>query len=85
MDLGRAVRFDRVVLQEAITQGQTIASYRVLAGAGEGWQEVCAGQTIGHQRIAAFPPLTASRLRVELTTTGAPATLRKLGLYRGRE
>lgn len=85
VDLGRALRFDRVVLQEAITQGQTIASYRVRVGTGESWREVSTGQTIGRQHIAAFPPLTASRLRVELTTTGAPATLRKLGLYLRRE
>jgi len=83
IDLRRQVEFDRLLLREAITQGQTIAAYRLLAGDGGPWREVCAGGTVGRQRIAVFPPVLASRLRIELTTTGAAATLREVGLTMG--
>ena len=85
MDLGQEVEFDRLALREAITQGQAIAAFRLLAKRGGGWEQVCAGGTVGRQRIALFRPLRASRVRVELTTTGRPATLREIGLYRGQE
>ena len=83
IDLRRQAEFDRLLLREAITQGQAIAAYRLLAGDGGPWREVCAGGTVGRQRIAVFPPVLASRLRIELTTTGAPATLREVGLTMG--
>jgi alpha-L-fucosidase len=83
IDLGQQAEFDRLALREAITQGQAIAAYRFLAKDGAGWQQICAGGTVGRQRIAVFRPLRASRVRAELTTTGVPVTLRELGLYRG--
>jgi hypothetical protein len=85
VDLGRVSPFDRVSLQEAISQGQTISAYRVLAASGEDWQQICAGETIGHLRVVTFPRRAASRVRVELESSGGPATLRRLGIFLGRE
>ena len=85
IDLEREAELDRLVLREAITNGQTIAAFRLLVEVGGEWQEVCSGGTVGRQRIAVFPPISVSRLRVALATTGAPATLRDVGLYRGQD
>jgi alpha-L-fucosidase len=85
LDLGHEVEFDRVALREAITQGQAIAAFRVLAKCGGAWQPLCTGGTVGRQRIAVFRSLRASCLRVEMTTTGRPATLREMGLYRDQQ
>ena len=85
IDLEREAELDRLVLREAITKGQTIAAFRLLVEVGGEWQEVCSGGTVGRQRIAVFPPISVSRLRVALATTGAPATLRDVGLYRGQD
>ncbi len=81
VDLGDEVEFDRVVLREEVTRGQSIDGFRVLAGDGKGWKEVCAGGTVGRQRIAVFAPVRASRVRAKFRTTGEPGRLRSVGVY----
>jgi alpha-L-fucosidase len=82
-DLGEPRKIDRVVLQEAIVGGQTVESFRILCRAGTGWRELSTGHTIGHRRVAVFPPLEVSAVRVEMTAAGGPVRLRKVGVYLG--
>lgn len=83
VDLGRSVTFDRAVVQEAIVTGQAVEAYRLLWWDGKQWRKACEGTTIGHKRIDIFSPVTASRIRLDLTATRGTATVRNLGLYLG--
>lgn len=83
VSLGRPMRLDRIVLGEALQRGQNVESFRVLRRDGSGWQPLAEGLTIGHKRIARFPPVTATGIRVELSSGGSPVALRNLGLYLG--
>jgi alpha-L-fucosidase len=80
--LGRPVRLDRIVLGEALQRGQNVESFRVLRQEGSGWWPLAEGLTIGHKRISRFPPVTATGIRVEMSSR-PPVTLRDLGLYLG--
>ncbi len=64
-DFGREVRIDHVEIAEDYADGQRVTSHRVLTGGGD--RLVAAGQTVGHKRVHAFAPVTADRLRIELT------------------
>jgi len=84
VDLGNPVRFDRVVIQEAIQLGQSIEAYRLACWSHGRWHTVTRGTTVGHKRIAIFEPTVASRMRLYLTSRGGPITVRELGLFNGR-
>lgn len=61
-------RFDRVVLQEDISKGQRVTSWRVEADG----REIASGTTIGYKRIVRIEPRMAKDVRV---IADAPATL----------
>ncbi len=54
--------FDHLVLEEALEDGQQVDGYRVYAGE----RLIVQGQTIGCQKIDAFPRAEAVELRIEL-------------------
>lgn len=72
LDLGRPVTFDVVRLEEAIENGQTIERYRLLASSGGEWREISAGTTIGHAKLDRVQPITATRLRLEVSSIDEP-------------
>lgn len=59
------VRFDHLVLREEIAQGQTIARHRV-TDARTGRVLVDGVQTIGAQRVHAFPAVETDAIRIEV-------------------
>lgn len=60
----RPVRLDRLVIQEAIALGQRVQAWTVEAEIDGRWTPLTSGTTIGYKRIATFPAVTASRVRV---------------------
>jgi alpha-L-fucosidase len=62
----RPVRLDRLVIQEAIALGQRVQSWTVEAEVGGRWTPLTSGTTIGYKRIATFPAVTTSRIRVTI-------------------
>lgn len=75
------VRFDRIVLQEAIALGQRVEGWTAEVEQDGRWTSVVRGTTIGHKRIATFAPVSASRLRVRITKSRGCLTMSTIGVY----
>ena len=81
VDLGKPARFNRLCLQEAISEGQRIAEYALEAWHDGAWKEVARGTTVGYKKLDRFGSVTASRVRVVIRGSRAAPTLRTLSLY----
>lgn len=66
IDLGGAIRFDRIRLQEDVSGGQRVSLFEVEAFAAGAWTRVATGTTIGHTRIVVIAPMTAERVRLTI-------------------
>ena len=74
---------DAVMLQEDLTKGQHIESFTVEAlDANGAWLKVAEGTTVGMKRIATFPEVTASALRVTVTQSRGKHHLTGVGAYK---
>jgi alpha-L-fucosidase len=81
VSLPRPVRFDRIVLQEPIEQGQRIARARIDAWVGGTWTAVAEITTVGYKRIVPVAPVTSERVRVTVLDSRATPLIAELGLY----
>ena len=45
------------------------------------WKTIADGQAIGHEKIDAFPPVTAKRVRLHILSSTEPAHIREFQLY----
>ncbi|HTM26621.1 MAG TPA: alpha-L-fucosidase [Vicinamibacterales bacterium] len=77
----RPVRFDRLVLQEAIELGQRVEAWTIETESNGAWEEVARGTTVGHKRIARFAPVTASRARVTIAKARACPAISTIAVY----
>lgn len=69
-------RFDHIVLQEDILQGERIREYEVVAVTPVGEQVVAAGTCVGHKHIHPVEPMAAASLRLRVKrSTGVPQVL----------
>jgi alpha-L-fucosidase len=66
---------------EWLNDGQRIQKYSIDAWNGTGWKTVAAGQAIGHKKIDVFPPVTASRVRLNILSSTDAAAIREFQLY----
>jgi hypothetical protein len=84
VDLGATETYNRVSLQEMITRGQRVESFRLENWDGGRWASIAEGTTIGHRKIVRFADTTGSKLRVTLRKIpdGSSPTLREVGIYR---
>lgn len=73
---------DLVQLQEDISLGQRISSFRVDVWADDSWQLVADGTTIGYKRILPIDPVRTRKLRVTVTGSLAPPHLSGVALYK---
>ena len=74
--------FDRISIQENITNGQRVASGRVEYWNGTDWQPLQTFTTVGYKRLLRFPAVKASKLRLVFTTTNGPVELAEVGVYK---
>ena len=75
--------FDRIVLQEYIALGQRVSGFKVEARSKGGeWKRIAEGSTIGYKRILCTPEVTASEVRVSVTSSFACPVLSEAGLYK---
>lgn len=64
----KAVRINRLVLQEAITShGERVEEHALDAWLGGKWVEVATATNIGYKRILRFPEVVSSKFRVRVT------------------
>jgi alpha-L-fucosidase len=75
------VRFERVVLQEAMALGQRVEGWQIDVQVDGAWRPVAEGTSIGYKRITRFAPVTASAVRVSITAARACPTLTTIGVY----
>ena len=81
IDLGAEKTVDRLLLQEAIEEGQRIERF-VLEGWHEGqWKDIVRGGCIGYKRLERFSRVTNRRVRLRIQASRAPARLRRIGLF----
>ncbi|MFI6817805.1 alpha-L-fucosidase [Nonomuraea sp. NPDC050328] len=82
LDLGSAVRVERVMLAEDLRHGQLIESLVIEAEEAGGWRRVAACGTVGAKRILALPaPAEARRFRARVLRSRAPFRLREFRLF----
>lgn len=73
---------DCCIIQEDITSGERIRSYRVEARIGGRWQTVCTGTSVGHKRIAYFDtPVTSKSFRLVVEDSVAEPVIRDFSVY----
>jgi alpha-L-fucosidase len=75
------VRLDRLVIQEAIALGQRVQAWTVEAEVDGRWTALTSGTTIGYKRIATFPPVTTSSVRVTIEKGLACPAISAVGAY----
>jgi alpha-L-fucosidase len=78
------VTFDRAMTMEWLEGGQRVRQYLVEIWTGSGWKTVARAQAIGHKKIDAFEPVTATRVRLNLLSTTDAAQIREFALYDSR-
>lgn len=81
LDLGGVKRIDHVVTMEDIAGGERVREYRVEGLAGEAWNELCRGTSIGHKKIDRISPVEVSRLRLQVVRSAGEPLIRKLAAY----
>ena len=77
------IRIDRVVFQEAIALGQRVEGWTVAAEIDGAWTPIAQGTTIGRKRIARVRPITAKKIRIEITRARPCPTLSTIAVYGG--
>ena len=77
-----ALKADCCIIQEDISCGERIRSYRVEARTGGKWQTVCTGTSVGHKRIAYFDaPVEASSFRLVVDECAAEPCIKDFSIY----
>ncbi len=87
VDFGESRTISRVLLQEFIPLGQRVEEFAIFAYAGAGdddenaWKKIVDGTTIGNKRILSFPPVLASKVRLEILKSRACPVLKRISIY----
>jgi alpha-L-fucosidase len=66
---------------EWLNDGQHVEHFRLEIGEGNHWRPIVEGHEIGHKRIDRFPPVTASRVRLNILSSSAEAHIREFQLF----
>jgi alpha-L-fucosidase len=82
LKLPKPQRIDHVVLMEQIARGERIRRYEVEGlVAGNRWQTLCQGQSVGHKRIQRFDAVEVAAVRLKVTASVATPQIRQLAVY----
>ena len=77
----KPVVFDRALTMEWLNAGQHIEKYAVEIYRQGKWVAIAQGQAIGHKKIDAFAPVTASRVRLNIVAASGQIAIREFQLY----
>ncbi|HEV6967041.1 alpha-L-fucosidase [Roseateles sp.] len=81
VDLGRPVTLDRALTMERLEEGQLVRRYAIQAWDGRRWVTLTQAQAIGHMKIDRFAPVTTRRVRLLITSSVGPASIREFKLF----
>ena len=73
--------FDHTLVMEWLNDGQHVERFRIEAWTGQSWKSLVEGCAIGHKRIDHFPPITASRIRLNILASSAEAHIREFQIF----
>lgn len=73
--------FDRVVLQENITEGQRIEDFTLEYREGDDWKVLSGGTTIGFKRILRIPVVTSKAIRLKINQSRGKAQVSEFGVF----
>jgi len=74
--------FNRALLQEYIPKGQRIEEFLLQAWNGTNWETFARGTTVGYKRLLRFPPVTAKKIRLIISSSRAAPSLSEFGLFK---
>lgn len=77
--------FDRLLLQENITEGQRIERFVLECLTSDGWQTVAEGTTVGYKRILRFAPVRCNKARIIINEARDVSQLSEIGFYKASE
>lgn len=84
INLKKQVSFDRMLLQENISNGQSIKSGKVEYWDGNKWQTLSSFSTVGYKRLLRFQQVSSNKIRI--TINGSLYTdmiqLSDIGIYK---
>jgi alpha-L-fucosidase len=81
-NFAQPVTFDHALTMEWLDGGQHIERYRIEVWKGDAWVAVAEGQAIGHKKIDAFAPVTATRVRLNILASAGEIRIREFQLFR---
>jgi len=81
VDFPKPASFDRALVMERLDNGQRIRKFRMEAWDGTQWKPFAEGSAVGHKRIARFPRVSASRVRLNILSSTAEAEIREFQLF----
>ncbi|MFN7119708.1 MAG: alpha-L-fucosidase [Saprospiraceae bacterium] len=81
LDLGKAVTFNRIALQEPIRYGQRIAQFNIQQEVNGKWQDLVNGTTIGYKRLLRIAPTNTRRLKIQILEANNTPALSNIALY----
>jgi len=84
VDFDKPVTFDHALTMEWLNDGQRVEKYAIEIWDAKAakWTRVAQAEAIGHKKIDAFAPVTASRIRLNILSSTAEAQIREFQLYR---
>ena len=77
----RSVTFNRALTMEWLNDGPHVQKYSIEIWDGKTWKPIAAAEAIGHKKIDTFPPVTATRVRLNILSSSAEAHIREFQLY----
>lgn len=78
-------RFDRLLLQENITEGQRVEDFVLECRIDNQWKAVAEGTTIGYKRILRFAPVETDKVRIVIRQSRDLPQIAELGFYMASE
>jgi len=76
--------FDRLLLQENISEGQRVESFVFEKFESGKWQTIVEAKTIGYKRILRFQEETARKVRIRITSSRANPLVSEIGIYNSK-
>lgn len=77
----KPVTFDHTLTMEWLNDGQHVEKYAIEAWVGGAWKRLVEDQAIGHEKIDAFQPVTATRVRLRILSSTSAAEIREFELF----
>ena len=81
VDFGKAVTFNRILIQEFVNLGQRVKSFSVEKQVNGNWEKIADGTTIGYKRILRVPDTEAEKIRINFHDGRGIPVISEIGVY----